>query len=380
MKNENKLNQLTSLRFFAAFMIVLHHSLGLFGTTPSTINLGQGVSFFFVLSGFILRYVYPKLDTFSEIKSFWKARIARIWPAYLASSVLGFFLMDYVWRPKIAIPYLLMIQSWLPFSSFFFAYNALAWSISTEIFFYLVFPFILFRFNKYWPLYLTLSISVLLSLFFIANKLQLPIYLPPTTGMAVFKPTIVGLIYINPLSRIFEFIFGMVLATLWKKTKWETKSSWATLIEIVAIAICVVAVCSENYFLQLVNHLHLGKPMDQWSNHVHSFFAFGLLIYVMALGKGQISRLLATPLLVLLGEISFSLYLIHQIIILSYARYLSNFTNFPNWLTLTLLYIILLVLSFLMWRYIEVPCKKILLSRKWFSADSTKILRTPSVN
>ena len=49
------------------------------------IALGQGVSFFFVLSGFILTFVYPTLDTGREVRGFWLARFARIWPAYMAT-------------------------------------------------------------------------------------------------------------------------------------------------------------------------------------------------------------------------------------------------------------------------------------------------------
>jgi peptidoglycan/LPS O-acetylase OafA/YrhL len=78
-----RLDQLTSLRFFAAYLIILYHSVGLFGIERIGVNLGQGVSFFFVLSGFILTYVYPRLDSWTDIRQFWRARFARIWPAYI---------------------------------------------------------------------------------------------------------------------------------------------------------------------------------------------------------------------------------------------------------------------------------------------------------
>ncbi len=59
MRNDaDKFDQLTSLRFFAALMIVIHHSVDLFGISNIGVNFGQGVSFFFVLSGFILTYVW----------------------------------------------------------------------------------------------------------------------------------------------------------------------------------------------------------------------------------------------------------------------------------------------------------------------------------
>ena len=59
MKINKKLDALTSLRFIAATMIVFYHMKGfaLFGFSGPSF-LAQGVSFFFVLSGFILAYVY----------------------------------------------------------------------------------------------------------------------------------------------------------------------------------------------------------------------------------------------------------------------------------------------------------------------------------
>ena len=141
MKNSNKLDQLTALRFFAALMIVIHHSVGLFGVKDIGVNWGQGVSFFFVLSGFILTYVYPSLETWPQIRRFWKARVARIWPAYLVSFAIGYLLIPYVLVTKIALVKLLMLQSLVPLSTYYFSYNALSWSVSTEAFFISCFHF-----------------------------------------------------------------------------------------------------------------------------------------------------------------------------------------------------------------------------------------------
>ncbi len=60
-----KLDTLTGLRFFAAIAILIHHLRG-FGLPKEVLEgwaLDNGVAFFFVLSGFILAYVYPSLDT-----------------------------------------------------------------------------------------------------------------------------------------------------------------------------------------------------------------------------------------------------------------------------------------------------------------------------
>lgn len=73
-----KLDALTSLRFFAAGAIVLHHISGTMGIPRiEGYNLAQGVSFFFVLSGFILLYVYPHLESLVLYAgSFWLASAA----------------------------------------------------------------------------------------------------------------------------------------------------------------------------------------------------------------------------------------------------------------------------------------------------------------
>ncbi len=57
-----RLDALTSLRFFAAIAIVVHHSNGIFWNAADLGALDVGVSFFFALSGFILTYVYHDME------------------------------------------------------------------------------------------------------------------------------------------------------------------------------------------------------------------------------------------------------------------------------------------------------------------------------
>jgi peptidoglycan/LPS O-acetylase OafA/YrhL len=84
-----RLSALTTLRFIAASGIVLHHLRGpllpndAFAAWP----LDNAVSFFFVLSGFILAYTYPKLERPGAVRDFFVARIARIWPVHLVAAL-----------------------------------------------------------------------------------------------------------------------------------------------------------------------------------------------------------------------------------------------------------------------------------------------------
>jgi len=66
---------LTSLRFFAAWLVVCHHFFAF--------EAGYaGVTFFFVLSGFILALNYAgRVDTPAQRRRFWLKRAARVYPA-----------------------------------------------------------------------------------------------------------------------------------------------------------------------------------------------------------------------------------------------------------------------------------------------------------
>src|SRR5258708_9253144 len=84
-----RLPALTSVRFFAAFHVVIFHfqAMQIFiGPVwfQKLSSIGYvGVSFFFVLSGFILVYTYAGRPL--VLKNFWRARFARIYPAYAFS-------------------------------------------------------------------------------------------------------------------------------------------------------------------------------------------------------------------------------------------------------------------------------------------------------
>jgi peptidoglycan/LPS O-acetylase OafA/YrhL len=175
-----KLDALTSLRFLAAFHVVLFHwaptlagksaaaisrlthnepaAVGLvaMGFARATVNILRvgpwSVSFFFVLSGFILVYNYGDDRRPLNTARFWVARLARIYPVYL----LGFFLampfvLNSLWQAHehahqaVTAGFLAVTlsQSWVPrFATF---WNIPAWSMSDEAFFYALFPILLVR-------------------------------------------------------------------------------------------------------------------------------------------------------------------------------------------------------------------------------------------
>src|ERR1039458_4042522 len=88
-----KINALTSLRFFAAFAVVVYHmrDYSLAGLRGGPLEKARlAVDLFFVLSGFILAHVYGAAFTEkrSSLRAFFVARLARIYPAHLAMMIV----------------------------------------------------------------------------------------------------------------------------------------------------------------------------------------------------------------------------------------------------------------------------------------------------
>jgi len=171
----NKIDALTSLRFIAVAMIVVHHSRGVLWLTPDFLShfvLDHAVSFFFVLSGFVLTYVYPRLTGPLSIKKFYVARFARIWPAHVVAFV-ALFMIFLPWsyysiiQPRnmmLAIANLLLVHGWYPAMEVFFSFNQVTWAVSAEVFFYLIFPLLIKGFEKTWIRKLLFSLLIMLAL------------------------------------------------------------------------------------------------------------------------------------------------------------------------------------------------------------------------
>src|SRR5579859_1132948 len=163
-----RLPALTSLRFFAAFHVFLFHMQAMgavFGPAwfRRLSSIGYvGVSFFFVLSGFILVYTYAGRPL--KMTDFWRARFARVYPAYAFALLLTLPFFLYVARhfSEFPVPFMafqaahtkvaavlemLLLQSWFPPAAL--SWNAVGWSLSVETFFYLLFPILLIGYQRF---------------------------------------------------------------------------------------------------------------------------------------------------------------------------------------------------------------------------------------
>jgi len=377
---KKRLDALTSLRFFAAAMIVIHHCSGLFGLSNNYYHpfaFAQGISFFFILSGFILAYNYPNLEGWSDIKKFWRSRIARIWPALFTSFIFAFWFLSFNWETKTGLLNLLMLNAWIPLPKYFFSYNSPSWSISTELFFYLVFPYLIYKWHKTSALKLILSAVMVVVLIVVCDYFALPKLVSMSDGL-----TRTALLGVHPVARLFEFIFGMLLASHRRKQigckPWgENRAS------IYEATVTVIAVASVHYVVLFADHIEtvLDSPsLTEWLYSSGSMFAFGLLIYVFSMGRGRITSWLAHPLLVLLGEISFSLYLLHQIFLRYYQINIARFPDTSPAISLAIFWIIALISSYLMWVFIEMPSRRYILGRDAEKMHGSKVLYNASHN
>lgn len=308
-----------------------------------------GVSFFFILSGFILSLNYDDklLNKQVSFKDFWVARIARVYPLHLFTLLIAVLLVvdsteqvsEFFSDPALSVSKFLsnatLIHSFIPDGDYFFSYNSPSWSISDEMFFYFAFPFIVI---------LLVRNRLLLKIGWV-SFLAIPVlmyYSSEDTHHKIF--------YINPFFRIVDFLLGITLFQLYRRryfSKLYSTNLLATLIEILSVGLFVV------FF-----YVHNSIPQ------VYRFSCFYWIPMAAVIGSfahqaGYMSKLLSIRFMVVLGEISFSFYLIHQLFIklLVDKNMLYGITN-SNYVLSALILFVSLVASYFMHKYIELPCNR----------------------
>ena len=227
------INTLTSLRIFFALMVFGAHCYVL--DTSFDAHFFKegfvGVSFFFVLSGFIIAYNYQeKLLTKTTTKrTFWVARIARIYPLHLLTLLIAACIGGYVqysdttdWI-KHFVASTFLLQPFFPSADYFFSFNSPSWSLGCEQLFYFCFPFVIPFLNSRRKLLVVLSIC-------------LPVML---AGMYLTADTqIKAYWYVNPITRLPDFFVGVLLYQIYQSLhNKKISSSTGTLLEVASVAL-----------------------------------------------------------------------------------------------------------------------------------------------
>ncbi len=376
---------LTGLRFFAAISIVIYHfhgavfeSLGNNWLTGLFTVGSMGVSMFFVLSGFVLTHVYINGKSKPvAAKSFFVARFARIYPAYALALLLEvpaliwlvFNSSDVVRRGLIfsgsLIANLLLLQAWARVASW--RWNFPSWSVSAEAFFYSIFPTIANRLKLH-----DISGRVLLCML-LGCAAIMPVPALTATYVAhapqVAETPVSNLLLFFPLLRVPEFLAGIFLGLLMMKVERRWRSEIIRRVGAIALTTGVAAIA-------VIAQFSLEIPLLLRD----SFFTlpFVLMIFGIAVDRGVLAAFLSMPLLVLLGEASYGIY-IYQAPIYEVLRsdLLAQWFGGTDSLAKALASMLVLILfSILAHKRFELPVRD-WINARWRLRDRSKIAVGP---
>jgi peptidoglycan/LPS O-acetylase OafA/YrhL len=347
MEGRRALLPLTSLRFVAAAMIVVHHGLPVARLPNVPVALGQGVSFFFVLSGFVLAYSYPRLANWGEVRRFLIFRIARVWPAHAVTAIAAVVIFSAPVDAKL-IANLTMTHAWIPSWPWFFSYNSVSWSISTEFFFYLLFPILIIAWSRTFWWKLALCALLLWVMMVVGRDLHLPDMTTADT------PSLQGLLYTSPLARLLEFAAGMTmcLAFRWADPKAAALPGWVfTVAEVATLGFAAWLLLDHAFWGPALRLL--PSTAGQYLANTGAWPSACLIVFIFAFQRGALSHTLSIRLALVLGEISYSLYLVHTMVFLAVA----GFLGLTGIAAFTLGCAVSLALALTLWHTVERPAR-----------------------
>jgi peptidoglycan/LPS O-acetylase OafA/YrhL len=251
--SDRRILALDGLRFVAAFLVAGGHYMRFEGGPPLSQIIdtltGLGMTLFFVLSGFVIHYNYnATVVRPGGLRSFFAARFARLYPLYIVLFLFDFAYTGLTHRSACAligapgehwsalIYYLTLTQSWfyavICQASLGYQYGpvaAVTWSISVEVFFYLVYIVVASLIaRRRWSPRFVIGIAVAayastVVYFLLCGHYQDDI---DRAGAAMFGPAastangydnslLRWLFYFNPAARLAEFLAGLAAAQLY---------------------------------------------------------------------------------------------------------------------------------------------------------------------
>lgn len=360
-----KFSSLIGLKFFLILAVVFNHGRIFFDSWQQIkcpCNLSLAVSGFFVLSGFLLNCGKNIPLERNSIFIFYAKRVARIWPGHIFSLILLVVLLPVTFPIDLShldtfLANIFLVQAWIPQSRYFFSYNSPSWSMSTLFFFYLCFPFLSVAVrSRFGFLLLPISICMVLAVAWLSHHYNLPDY-------AYASPCVKGLMYISPLTRIVEFIAGLLACEVLKKWigDWRPKILMATAFEITAIFLLIwVSTRTDAWTFAVCQTVSFNLAM--WLQYCgFSLIPILLLILALSFQSGLVSKFLSTKRIVHLGEISFGIYLLHMVFF-QYLHY--KFPNSTSPAASALILAMLIVSAHLMHTFLEKPLRNLTLKMR----------------
>jgi len=383
-----ELTGLSGIRFFAIFHIFCFHLsevyrterepqfaglLGDMALLPTRLqtffdNGWMSTSFFFLLSGFILAYLYwgKNGELTTTRKNFWLSRASRLYPIHLILVVITALLMVPNQLMQGANPLnviagtianFALVQAWNP--NWVPMLSWPTWTISALVFLYLLMPFLMSQLAK-----LSRKTSILL-------LLSLPVLsLLPTFIYAQYFPTgsepeQFWQIFLSstPLFWLAHFVAGMLLSRIFTISRFNpqfkpTKRWWAV------GDLAFVAV------LALMLMPGIEEPFKYYLRHGLMMPLYLIMIYDLAMGNGLVARLFAAPGMKFIGETGYSVFIWQNMVMM--AMWISLLINpaagSHHFMFGTISMVVLAIFSTYM---IEKPLSR-RFRKKWLQTAATK--------
>ncbi|MFF2078644.1 acyltransferase family protein [Kitasatospora sp. NPDC058162] len=302
----SRLPSLTGLRFIAAAAVVAQHASLIWthghGESATLLRLGfAAVTFFFLLSGFLLTWAWRPEQ---PVPVFWRRRVARILPTHLVTLLIGALLLAAAGQAvplRAWLPNALLVQTWPPsFDLLNPGVNGVSWSLCSDLVFYLLFPVIArravsIRPERLWA-WAAAAVTAIALIPLLATAARAWLNGPPF-GLGVTLRQM-WLCYAFPPARMPEFLLGVVLARLVREGRLDGVRTWHG-----AVAFALL------------------YPLDQRSPLLFGIAAITVLpLAALIAGAANADRLsrpsrLAHPVAERLGALSLTLYLSHYLVI-----------------------------------------------------------------
>ncbi|MGW3077169.1 MULTISPECIES: acyltransferase family protein [unclassified Kitasatospora] len=310
-QRRKNLHSLTGLRFVAAFLVLLSH-LGI-NLLPrvapqQTFVLrlfyeagAVGVSFFFILSGFVLTWVAQEGDT---VGKFWRRRFFKIYPNHLVTFAAALLLAasaGHALSGRDSITTLFLVQSWIPDQKLQFNLwsNTPAWSLACEVLFYLCFPWLVALLRRIPPARLWLAFLLTYAAIWAVPLIASALPRSGGTHLGTHQPWYsMWFMTFFPPARMLEFVLGIVTALIVVNGRWIRLPLPAALL------------------LPVIPFVAKGEVSDRLGFVVLTAVPLALLVASAATADiGGRRTLLGGRVMVFLGEISFAFYLVHWLVV-----------------------------------------------------------------
>jgi len=298
-----QLNAIESLRGVAALMVVVYHLAELvklplpqaLGFVPT--YFGLGVPLFYTLSGFVLAFGYAdRLDSRSQVMSFYVRRLFRIMPLFYTMLALWLVANWVVWHKTLPLQTIFLNLSFLyglvpgQHESIVWA----GWSIGIEMLFYLVFPVIAVLIHNTRSALIGFVVACVVS---------------GATQGALQAAQMGSYAYMNLITQLPFFMAGLAAYRIWQRTGFlRHRAGWLLLAVAVVTAGLLV---TQWFYVLLVQKVSASAPMHLWA------MVFALLVLSTCMASNPI---LERGPLRHLGQISFSFYLLHPMLLVGLIK------------------------------------------------------------